>query len=423
MYKTIHGYQLLRGFDPKTTDFARHIGYDDPIFRPIINLAQIEEIHEEQDSGQPSDPHVDFVVYDSDGHTSDSAGDFNTDLGDSSDSGSDCSTDSDYEPSSEGLSNVPEQGQLADLVPSSSFQAQDVAEREFATKSDDGASKRQRTGAGYALQPESIERHDHLDKISKYHHHKNDATTDNQTLENPGEGVRPICPLLERTMVSSDLGRQAYLPTGMEHFQARPAGHANLSAASQGIHSLPSTSTDLSWADVPFGMPSEMAAVPLYPAQPVGSFGMQPEMEKTIYEDAGVEPSSAYAGPSIYSVGCNDTASTTLEKVGWSRTLQSASFPDANTSLSEAPVFDTDSTTTYPLGSTGHMPVYSTSTVKPAANGYALFTPCYTKGHSAPQQHILPYVPASFSHGQSGPLVGDGNWNCWGDFDFEKEEY
>ncbi|KAK1236200.1 hypothetical protein PQX77_000555 [Marasmius sp. AFHP31] len=416
VYKTIREYQLLRGFDPKTTDFIRHVGYHDIVFQPIIDLAQIEEIHEEQNSGQPSDPHVDFVVYNSDGHTNDSDSGFTTDSDDESSSESD----------SKVLSNTLEQGQLADLASSSSFQTQDVAEHAFATSLDGGASKQQRISAGYEPRAESVERYDHLDQTPKYLHHKNDATTDKQTVENLAEGVQPIHPLPKRTLFSTDLGHQVYLPTGMEHFLlARPAGRADLST-SQGIHSLLSTSTDLSWADVPFGTPPEMATVSFYPAQPVGSFGMQPEMEKTIYEDAGVEPSSAYAEPSTYSVSCNATASTTgnaLEKVGWSRTLQSASFPDANTSLCEAPVFDTDSTTTYPPDSTVHMPVYSTSTVKPAANGYALFTPCYTKGHSAPQQHISPYVPASFSRGQSGPLVGDGNWNCWGDFDFEKEEY
>ncbi|KAK1231607.1 hypothetical protein PQX77_005271 [Marasmius sp. AFHP31] len=34
-YKLIHRYQQLRGFDPTTTDFAQHLGYDDNIFQPI----------------------------------------------------------------------------------------------------------------------------------------------------------------------------------------------------------------------------------------------------------------------------------------------------------------------------------------------------------------------------------------------------
>ncbi|KAK1215757.1 hypothetical protein PQX77_021617 [Marasmius sp. AFHP31] len=34
-YKLIHQYQQLRGFDPTTTNFAQHLGYDDYIFEPI----------------------------------------------------------------------------------------------------------------------------------------------------------------------------------------------------------------------------------------------------------------------------------------------------------------------------------------------------------------------------------------------------
>ncbi|KAK1224741.1 hypothetical protein PQX77_012337 [Marasmius sp. AFHP31] len=34
-YKRIHQYQLLRGFDPSTTDFARHLEYDGNLFQPV----------------------------------------------------------------------------------------------------------------------------------------------------------------------------------------------------------------------------------------------------------------------------------------------------------------------------------------------------------------------------------------------------
>ncbi|KAK1234403.1 hypothetical protein PQX77_002394, partial [Marasmius sp. AFHP31] len=37
-YKLIHRYQLLRGFDPTTTDFARFLGYDGPVFRLMGDL-------------------------------------------------------------------------------------------------------------------------------------------------------------------------------------------------------------------------------------------------------------------------------------------------------------------------------------------------------------------------------------------------
>ncbi|KAK1217988.1 hypothetical protein PQX77_019339 [Marasmius sp. AFHP31] len=340
-YKIIHQYQLLRGLDPKTTDFARHVGSNRIVFQPIINLAQIEEVHEDQNSRQPLDPHVDFIVYDSDYHTSDSDGDSATDLGDSSDSGSDCSTDLDDEPSSEGLSNAPEQGQLADLASSSSFQTQDVAEREFAINLDGGASKRQRIGTGYGPQAERIERYDHLDQTSKYLHHKNNATTDNQTTENPDEGVRPICPLPKRAMFSTDLSHQAYWSTDME---SPLAGCTDLVlSASQGLHSCSSASMDPSWTDILFGTPLGMTTVPFHPAQPFESLSMpQPGMVATSYEDAGAERGSVYANQSIHSVGPSNTAfiSDTSEYAGWSRS-QFTPFAATSSSLYDAPRFDT----------------------------------------------------------------------------------
>ena len=36
LYKLMHEYQLLRGFDPATTDFAQHLGYN-VIFQPVVN--------------------------------------------------------------------------------------------------------------------------------------------------------------------------------------------------------------------------------------------------------------------------------------------------------------------------------------------------------------------------------------------------
>ncbi|KAJ8092696.1 hypothetical protein PM082_007025 [Marasmius tenuissimus] len=46
-YKLIHQYQLSRGFDPATIDFARHIDCDDHIFRPINDSNRFKMVHEE----------------------------------------------------------------------------------------------------------------------------------------------------------------------------------------------------------------------------------------------------------------------------------------------------------------------------------------------------------------------------------------
>ncbi|KAJ8089599.1 hypothetical protein PM082_014855 [Marasmius tenuissimus] len=48
-YKTLHHYQLLRGFDPATTDFARHLGYH-LVFQPQNDDNRFEGICEGQTS-------------------------------------------------------------------------------------------------------------------------------------------------------------------------------------------------------------------------------------------------------------------------------------------------------------------------------------------------------------------------------------
>ncbi|KAK1234704.1 hypothetical protein PQX77_002088 [Marasmius sp. AFHP31] len=46
-YKLIHQYELLRGFDPTTTDFAQHLEYDDYIFQPIHHSNRFMEVSQE----------------------------------------------------------------------------------------------------------------------------------------------------------------------------------------------------------------------------------------------------------------------------------------------------------------------------------------------------------------------------------------
>ncbi|KAK1227735.1 hypothetical protein PQX77_009253 [Marasmius sp. AFHP31] len=48
-FKLIHRYQLLRGFDPTTTDFARHLGHNEHLFQPISNSDRFAELYEDQD--------------------------------------------------------------------------------------------------------------------------------------------------------------------------------------------------------------------------------------------------------------------------------------------------------------------------------------------------------------------------------------
>ncbi|KAL0066719.1 hypothetical protein AAF712_006324 [Marasmius tenuissimus] len=46
-YKLLRDYQIVRGFDPTTTDFARHCGYLDPLYQPVkMEAGRFEDISE-----------------------------------------------------------------------------------------------------------------------------------------------------------------------------------------------------------------------------------------------------------------------------------------------------------------------------------------------------------------------------------------
>ncbi|KAK1229463.1 hypothetical protein PQX77_007481 [Marasmius sp. AFHP31] len=45
-YKLMHQYQLLRGFEPTTTDFARLVGFEDQVFRPISDSDRFKVVLE-----------------------------------------------------------------------------------------------------------------------------------------------------------------------------------------------------------------------------------------------------------------------------------------------------------------------------------------------------------------------------------------
>ncbi|KAK1235920.1 hypothetical protein PQX77_000841 [Marasmius sp. AFHP31] len=55
-YRCLHQYQLNRGFDPSTTDFARHLGYYDIIFWPVDDSNRFEIQQESPPENQASTP-------------------------------------------------------------------------------------------------------------------------------------------------------------------------------------------------------------------------------------------------------------------------------------------------------------------------------------------------------------------------------
>ncbi|KAK1217685.1 hypothetical protein PQX77_019654 [Marasmius sp. AFHP31] len=288
-YKTIYGYQQLRGFDPTTVHLAQHIEAYHFVFQPVNDSIRFEELHEEQITGLP-EPHVDSNPEDVD-----NSDDYSLTALFYTGSDDDTYTNSAH------ISNTHKRKDPhEDSLLSSDARTQDVAEHEFATSLDGGASKGQRIGAGYGPQAKRIKRHDYLHQTPKCLHHKNDTTTYNQAVKNPGEGVRPICPLPRRTMISTDPSHQAYWSTDRETL---PAGGTDLMlSASRGLHSFSSASMDPSWADALFSTPPGMATVPFYPAQPLESLSMsQPELVTTSYGDAEAEPGSVYANSTVYS--------------------------------------------------------------------------------------------------------------------------
>ncbi|KAK1215935.1 hypothetical protein PQX77_021447 [Marasmius sp. AFHP31] len=47
VYDSLHQYQLLRGFDPSTTNFARSLGYDENIFHPLRDSDRFAQVNQE----------------------------------------------------------------------------------------------------------------------------------------------------------------------------------------------------------------------------------------------------------------------------------------------------------------------------------------------------------------------------------------
>ncbi|KAJ8094809.1 hypothetical protein PM082_010020 [Marasmius tenuissimus] len=45
-YSCIHQYQLLRGFDPSTTDFAQFLGYDENIYKPLTDSDRFMQVNQ-----------------------------------------------------------------------------------------------------------------------------------------------------------------------------------------------------------------------------------------------------------------------------------------------------------------------------------------------------------------------------------------
>ncbi|KAJ8092455.1 hypothetical protein PM082_023708 [Marasmius tenuissimus] len=61
-YKLLRQYLVPRGFDPTTTDFARHLGYDVNAFRPISNSERFKVVDEDCPTDTDSDAETDANI-------------------------------------------------------------------------------------------------------------------------------------------------------------------------------------------------------------------------------------------------------------------------------------------------------------------------------------------------------------------------
>ncbi|KAK1219625.1 hypothetical protein PQX77_017637 [Marasmius sp. AFHP31] len=74
-YKQLDKYQRLRGFDPTTTDFARHLGYDGNIFNPVNDTDRFDEDYEDQHTKCQKPPDLDHGQSNVDNDASGACGD------------------------------------------------------------------------------------------------------------------------------------------------------------------------------------------------------------------------------------------------------------------------------------------------------------------------------------------------------------
>ncbi|KAK1225826.1 hypothetical protein PQX77_011237 [Marasmius sp. AFHP31] len=275
-YTLIHRYQLLRGYDPTTIDFARHLGQD-VFFQPVINSARFNEVHE----------------------------------------------DPIYPVDSEGPLSMQGQREVADADPKDDNPVQGAAcarEDEFTTSEYDIAAKRQRSDMGLAR----IEIRNCSDQDL---YHKNDTTSDKRTTES--HFPRPVRPLPTRAPLEYTRVQQGH-PS-----QNDPVDYISFGSPSCPYYYLPTNRSPVHDANTP--TPS-MFTPPSFHTQQVGLHGLlqyttAPAVANTpatplpskSYTDIctdtpNLNSDPAYTDPSVYSVSPSTTVydSDTVDSAGCS---------------------------------------------------------------------------------------------------------
>ncbi|KAK1226747.1 hypothetical protein PQX77_010264 [Marasmius sp. AFHP31] len=180
MYKSLHQYQIARGFDPTTADFARHLGY--PIFVPLDDSDRFEDVQKDQTSPPPDT-------------STDHGGSLNI-------------------VASEYPSNAPDPIRVEDVV--SVGDPQDRGGECYKSSYHDIPNKRRKTD----LERGGIETRNHPHQVLR---HKDDPTHDGQCTMDAG--LRPIRSLPVRNSSSHRVNPPHYIQQSTSATQLHPMHH------------------------------------------------------------------------------------------------------------------------------------------------------------------------------------------------------
>ncbi|KAK1234718.1 hypothetical protein PQX77_002072 [Marasmius sp. AFHP31] len=180
-YKSLHQYQIARGFDPTTADFAKHLGYRN-IFQPLDDSDRFEDVQKDQTSPPPNT---------------------STDHG-----GSLIILASEYP------SNAPDPIRVEDVV--SVGDPQDRGGECHKSSYHDIPNKRRKTD----LERGGIETRNHPHQVLR---HKDNPTRDGQCTMDAG--LRPIRPLPARNSSSPRVNPPHYVQQSTSAAQLHPMHH------------------------------------------------------------------------------------------------------------------------------------------------------------------------------------------------------
>ncbi|KAK1222541.1 hypothetical protein PQX77_014605 [Marasmius sp. AFHP31] len=351
-YKLIHQYQLLRGFDPTTTDFAQHVGYGH-IFQPIHHSDRFIEVSQE--------------------HSNSLDGSVTND-------------------SSECLSDMTDEKLAEDLTSMTSNQDRTTSREGRPTiNSDRVANKRQRRNMGY----EGIERNNPEPDLR----HKNNATNDhdpamdghNSRLEQPlPTRCRPFTyPVNSHPPIPLDY---SHPPQGYQLQLQTPYYHS-----SQPPYPYPSRPTYPTLGHVPFALRTVNMAFPttsnLSSSHPEsqGWTELSPNTVAVTYFDT-LPPFHAYDSAEIANTASDLTTST----MGLDYDASGA-YPGVN-AITSAPRYDLAATQN--TGWSGASQVETSAPVNMLYNGTAYpatsySTPAVTHPFNAAYSANVTYSPHS----------------------------